>query len=749
MKPTQIRASILFAILISAVITEKTDDIDMQNEINPTKVDSSSSLETQTIVTIRFGDGEEQTTNITATATPTPTPAVKPKESHSKAQATIITCLMDWMPGRVEEQRLRVSAILNNYTIKVVHGTNATLEKINDRHIVMFLPRPEGLIQGSPQLLSTALQDRKADILLVVKEITVLVGYASSIRRAMLIGKMTTLPELTLTLSTNAVLRNKVRAKFDSLNALAFAFNQFSSIGNGGLEMVSVEEKDRYEVRFSGQAPVLLLADPNSSHARALLLATSDYLTGEQRPVSGCQNCQQMTDLKLSKPKELLMIAFLILAPHPFLLATVQGIMGLNDKTTRIYIYNQVPEYKEIVSDTIYRLKNVENFTNVEVIQSSATLHLGGLKNMMLNECKRIGCTKFIHIDSKVFMNPGRIETIAKFDLPVFAPVLNMQMSITSNFNREINSQNGLPGFSWDHLHIVRHESENRLEGFWHAACVHDFYSLRRDIIDQVSSAYTSQGSNNSDASFCHTLREAGIPMLVSNTVKEAGMLVNATGHNINDSDILAFESNPVIWNGFFSDPEFQALMAGDTSVVKSPCDEVYEVPFLSELGAREIETMAAKSNKWSSAVKKDPRKDNKLEDVPTVDIFLKDLGLENLMRHLRKETNLQYAEREIAFPKMGAHYDIVLSLVARFKSDEQPGLPLHHDASVTTWFINLTPRQMYKGGEVLFPNQGDCITNADVGRILIFPGELTHPKILKNVTEGVLYKMILHTGDY
>ncbi|CAL4188112.1 unnamed protein product, partial [Meganyctiphanes norvegica] len=261
--------------------------------------------------------------------------------SHSKAQATIITCLMDWMPGRVEEQRLRASANLNNFTIKVVHGTNATLEKINDRQIVMFLPRPEGLIQGSPQLLSNALQDRKADILLVVKKITVLVGYASSIRRAMLIGKMATLPELTLTLSTDAVLRNKVRAKFDRLNAIAFAFNQFSSIDNGGLEMISVEEKDRYEVRFSGQAPVLLLADPNNAHARALLLATSDYLTGEQRPVSGCQNCQQMTDLKVSKPKELLMIAFLILAPHPFLYATVEGIMGLNNKTTHIYIYNQ------------------------------------------------------------------------------------------------------------------------------------------------------------------------------------------------------------------------------------------------------------------------------------------------------------------------------------------------------------------------------------------------------------------------
>ncbi|CAL4086074.1 unnamed protein product, partial [Meganyctiphanes norvegica] len=186
------------------------------------------------------------------------------------------------------------------------------------------------------------------------------------------------------------------------------------------------------------------------------------------------------------------------------------------------------------------------------------------------DECKRIGCTKFIHIDSKVFMNPGKIETLAKLDLPVFAPVLKMQMSITSNFNREINSQNGLSGFSWDHLHIVQHESENLLEGYWHAACVHDFYSLRRDIIDQVSSPYTSQGSNNSDASFCHTLREAGVPMLVSNTVKEVGMLVNATGHNINDSNISAFESNPVIWHGFFSDPEFHDLMAGDTSVVKS-----------------------------------------------------------------------------------------------------------------------------------------------------------------------------------
>lgn len=54
---------------------------------------------------------------------------------------------------------------------------------------------------------------------------------------------------------------------------------------------------------------------------------------------------------------------------------------------------------------------------------------------------------------------------------------------------------------------------------------------------------------------------------------------------------------------------------------------------------------------------------------------------------------------------------------------------------------INVSPQ----GGELEFPKQR-CLLKPELGDILVFPGRLTHPKVLHNVTDGILHKMIIHT---
>lgn len=90
-------------------------------------------------------------------------------------------------------------------------------------------------------------------------------------------------------LQENETMRRKCKAKVDKLNRVFHVLGEDSTVGEGSLSVV--EEGERYWVRVDGRTPPVLLATPSSAHARALLLALSDYLTGWQHPRHGCVSC--------------------------------------------------------------------------------------------------------------------------------------------------------------------------------------------------------------------------------------------------------------------------------------------------------------------------------------------------------------------------------------------------------------------------------------------------------------------------
>ncbi|KAG0721568.1 Procollagen-lysine,2-oxoglutarate 5-dioxygenase 3 [Chionoecetes opilio] len=123
----------------------------------------------------------------------------------------------------------------------------------------------------------------------------------------------------------------------------------------------------------------------------------------------------------------------------------------------------------------------------------------------------------------------------------------------------------------------------------------------------------------------------------------------------------------------------------------------------------------------------------------------MSDLGLSDMLDALFQ--NILRTQVMISFP----HSDkdiVVASHIARFRPQELPGLPSHHDASAVTFHVLLSPSFMYQGGELEFPRQG-CRVKADAGEVLVFPGRLTHPKALHNVTQGELHKLVIHIDMY
>ena len=86
-----------------------------------------------------------------------------------------------------------------------------------------------------------------------------------------------------------------------------------------------------------------------------------------------------------------------------------------------------------------------------------------------------------------------------------------------------------------------------------------------------------------------------------------------------------------------------------------------------------------------------------------------------------------------------------------KYSDDTQKTLHLHNDVSLVTGSVKLNDD--YEGGVLHWPRLG--INNADVlvGKMIIFPGQLTHGHYVDELKSGTKYSMTFWTarwkGDY
>lgn len=657
-----------------------------------------------------------------------------------------------WKKGRVEEQQLVASAKHNNYDIQIHSNAEVPCKRedeTSEDDILVFLPRAEGIVAAPSEILKKALQETDADILLPSANINAMVGKSRAVYAAAKALGVTSLSALAQQLHASPELSSKHNVKIN-VGSVFHILDDFSSIGNQGLEMV--ENEDQYELQFNGQAPCIILALPESAHARALLLAISDYLVGTHRPKQGCVSCLSIDEQFTLNMTHHVMVAIFITKPQPFLEETLTQVLGhgLESRNTHFFIYNQVEKYKSNVDMFAKHLRKKGDVRNITLLQASGTsMDVGNVKNMAMRECLRLGCKWYINLDSYTFVNPQVIGVLMSLGHPVVAPTFRVQTSMQGSFWREIDSVSSSPAYSWDHANIL--DNESAMRGYWHASCLRGCYAVRHDVLARLTEPYTHSHKVPSthphpdpDLAFCSALREEGIPMIATSAFPNSGIFLNISHYIMTDNNIGEYISNSVMWRLAYIHQDLQSVLNGNVTHVKRPCHEVYEFPVFNPIFGFDLIQIAKQVNKWSPGLKEDPRKEHGIEPVPTVDQWFSQLGLEDLIQSLSQRI-FQFLQR-CAYPTQNVSR-VKQALIARFQPDEIPGLPRHHDSSIVTFYINLTPNDEYKGGEVEFPVQ-ECRVKAEVGHLLVFPGRLTHPKVLHNVTEGVLHKIMMYTEE-
>lgn len=86
-----------------------------------------------------------------------------------------------------------------------------------------------------------------------------------------------------------------------------------------------------------------------------------------------------------------------------------------------------------------------------------------------------------------------------------------------------------------------------------------------------------------------------------------------------------------------------------------------------------------------------------------------------------------------------------------KYSEDTQKTLGFHNDAALVTGSVKLNDN--YTGGTLIWKRQGVSNIDIPVGKMVLFPGQLTHGHYVTELTEGTKYSMTFWTarwqGDY
>ena len=86
-------------------------------------------------------------------------------------------------------------------------------------------------------------------------------------------------------------------------------------------------------------------------------------------------------------------------------------------------------------------------------------------------------------------------------------------------------------------------------------------------------------------------------------------------------------------------------------------------------------------------------------------------------------------------------------AFVMRYSVDTQKSLPMHNDASLVTGSVKLNDD--YKGASLRFPRQKISNDDIPIGKMILFPGMVTHGHECTTLEEGVKYSFTMWSSRY
>ncbi|XP_069181072.1 procollagen-lysine,2-oxoglutarate 5-dioxygenase 1 isoform X2 [Procambarus clarkii] len=530
--------------------------------------------------------------------------------------------------------------------------------------------------------------------------------------------------------------RNKYNIKLDHLSTLFQNLNG----ATGDVELRFAGKEAYLQNTLYNTVPVVVRGN---EHTNLVLHTLGSYLARSWNPEDGCRSCwDDMMSLDEMKEEELpkVTMAIFVEKPTPFLEEFLIKINNLLYPSSKIdlFVHNAVEYHEEMMSGFIEAVG--EEFASMKYIKHDENIKEWHARNAAIDYCIEHDCQFLFVIDSVAQLNnPFILKLLIEQNREVVAPMMIRPYKAWSNFWGAITND-GFYARSMDYMEIV----QNKRRGLWNVPYISSCYLLRRSLFDDADRRPTFiKNLLDPDMALCENLREKGIFMYVSNRV-DFGHLVNADKFDTSrlHNELWEIFDNRWDWEQRYLHPNYTHVLAENTTV-EMPCPDVYWFPLFKERYAKEMIEAFEDYGGWSDGTNNDPRLEGGYESVPTIDIHMKQMGMEEVWLEVLR-VYMQPMQLKIFEGYNNDPPRAIMNFMVRYKPDEQPFLRPHHDTSTYTINVALNkPKVDFEGGGCRFVRYNCSVTDSRVGWVLMHPGRLTHLHEGLRVTKGTRYIIV------
>lgn len=477
--------------------------------------------------------------------------------------------------------------------------------------------------------------------------------------------------------------------------------------------------------------------------SKVALNSLGNYLAKSWVPNLGCLSCEEDT-ISLDKfkvqQKPRVILAIFVERSTPFIEEFFERLLSLNYPKEKmdIFIHNGAEYHKGDIDSFVDTHKH--KYNSVTYLKFEDGYKEWHARNLGVEECVKLNCDYYFSVDSVVqITNPDALRLLIEQNRRIIAPLLVRPTRLWSNFWGAL-STDGFYARSVDYIDIVK----NKRRGVWNVPYLSQAYLIDGSFI-KSGKEYLSfiSGLLDPDMAFCKNMRDNGIFMYVSN-MHDLGHLVNADAFDTSHlrNELYEIYTNQVDWEHRYIHENYSKVLEEEYKV-EMPCPDVYWFPVVTPVFCGHLIDEMENFGQWSDGGNKDPRLAGGYENVPTRDIHMNQVGMEQHWLYFLREYIRPVQEKVFT----GYYHDppkSMMNFVVRYRPDEQPSLRPHHDSSTYTINIALNrPNIDYEGGGCRFIRYNCSVVDLRLGWSLIHPGRLTHYHEGLKVTNGTRYIMI------
>lgn len=392
---------------------------------------------------------------------------------------------------------------------------------------------------------------------------------------------------------------------------------------------------------------------------------------------------------------------------------------NINDNKLKNYINQNIEELRSVIP-------------NVDIIYSECISLNEGLEEAFAFD----GVDYYWLIDTDfIVTKKNTLCELIKRNKGIISPLLCKPGLLWSNFWGAVDP-GGWYQSSFDYIDIV----EYKRKGCWNVPHIAGNILINREYIEKVQGYFTNTSNNRNFTTsmyFSYNCRKNNIFMYVTN-MENYGYIYDDESKNeekekitvsekVINKSLFMFHNNPDLWAETYLHPDFLKCINNlDDLQVEEPCKWAFKFPFVNDQFCDELLNEVLERGNWSPGndTKEKDKRINNVENVPTQDIHIKEIGFREHWNDIVKKFMAPVVSHLFSpFKTNGLN----IAFVVKYEMGQQQKLNPHHDSSAYSINIALnTPEVDFTGGGTRFIKQ-DTAVQGKKGWAIIHPGRLTH----------------------